>query len=308
MMGGLRRCVVVACLLALLGGLWAWFDRGEPRAGTAIFIGVVYGCDRLQATEEGRGLFYWLRIDLSAPGIELYVTPLDASAVAQGWQYRLRGIKGVVNREHLAVAINATMFTSDSGWLLRMPGDFAKSLETVVADHVVSHIWENTYLLWFEDRLTPHLRASKPPSGAELAQAKWGIGGQEVALQDGKVWPGNDRHPDARTAVGILAVGEYISPWLALERLAAVGAKDGMLLDGGGSSAMAIRQRRRANFSRSCVRRMAACGDLFWCEGPTVSFAALTFWAQAKVADVVHAGIAMLRGVGIKTHAQSRIG
>jgi hypothetical protein len=34
-----------------------------------------------------------------------------------------------------------------------------------------------------------------------------------------------------------------------------------MLLDGGGSSAMAFGQSRRANFSRSWVRRMAACGD-----------------------------------------------
>ena len=129
-----------------------------------------------------------------------------------------------------------------------MPGDLAKGVETAVADYVVSHIWEHTYLLWFEADLTPHLRPSKPPTPAELARAKWGIGGQAVHLHGGKVWPGSDRKPDSRTAVAIdeerkllfLAVGEQISPRLMLQKLADLGAKDGMLLDGGGSSSMAI--------------------------------------------------------------------
>jgi hypothetical protein len=189
-----------------------------------------------------------VRIDLTAPGIEIYVTPLDPSAVAQGWQYRLRRIKDVVDREHLAVAINATLFTSNSGWRPRMSGDLANSVETVVADHIVSHAWEHTYLLWFDDHLTPHLRPSKPPASAELAIAKWGVGGQGVWLQDGKVWPGSSRSPDSRTVVAVdrqrkllfLAVGEHISPRLILQKLADLGAKDGMLLDGGGSSSMAL--------------------------------------------------------------------
>ena len=129
-----------------------------------------------------------------------------------------------------------------------MSGDLANGVETVVADHVVSHVWEDTYLLWFDDQLTPHLRPSKPPTAAELAMAKWGIGGQGVWLRDGKVWPGSSRSPDSRTAVAIdrprkllfLAVGDNISPRLMLQKLADLGAKDGMLLDGGSSSSMAI--------------------------------------------------------------------
>jgi hypothetical protein len=160
----------------------------------------------------------------------------------------LRRIKDVVDQEHLAVAINGTLFNSDSPWGLRMSGDLANSVETVVADGVVSHVWEHTYLLWFDDRLTPYLRPSKPPTAAELALAKWGIGGQGVWLRDGQVWPGSDRNPDSRTAVAIdgarkllyLAVGQEISPRLLLQELADLGAKDGMLLDGGGSSSMAV--------------------------------------------------------------------
>jgi hypothetical protein len=129
-----------------------------------------------------------------------------------------------------------------------MAGDLANSVETVVADHVVSHVWEHTYLLWFNEQLTPHVRPSKPPAAAELARAKWGIGGQAVWLQGGKVWGGSSRSPDARTAVAIdrerkllfLALGQYVSPRLVLQELANLGAKDGMLLDGGGSSSMAI--------------------------------------------------------------------
>src|SRR4029077_10812844 len=120
--------------------------------------------------------------------------------------------------------------------------------ETMVADHVVNHLWEHTYLLWFDDQLTPHMPTSKPPTESELAAAKWGVGGQGVWLRAGKVWPGSGDAPDSRTAVAIdrprkllfLAVGTHISPSLMLRTLADLGAKDGMLLDGGNSSSMAI--------------------------------------------------------------------
>jgi hypothetical protein len=181
---------------------------------------------------------------------------LDRSAVKEGWQYRLRWIDDVVKTEDLAVAINGTLFTSTPAWRPRMPGDLAKGVETAVSDHVVSHLWEHTYLLWFDDQLAPHLRPSKPPMPAELRAAKWGIGGQGVGLRDGQVWPGSDRRPDSRTAVAIdqqrkllfLAVAQWISPRLLLEKLSQLGAGEGMLLDGGGSSAMAIGQGARGIF------------------------------------------------------------
>src|SRR4029077_20119663 len=152
---------------------------------------------------EGSGLLHWVRIDLTAPGIALYVTPLDVSALSQGWQFRLRRIGGVVDQAHLAVVINASLFTSDSFWRLRLPGDLANSVETVVADHVVSHIWEHTYLLWFDDHLSPHLNLSKPPTASDLTSAKWGIGGQGIGLLNGEVGPGAGGIADSRTAVAI---------------------------------------------------------------------------------------------------------
>jgi hypothetical protein len=197
------------------------------RAPTKIFEGITYGCEQLEPSDEGHGSVYWTRVDLTAPGIELYVTPTDPTALSRGWQYRLRRVGDVVDNDGLAVAINGTLFTSAPSWRPSMTGDFANGVETVVSNHVVSHLWEHTYLMWFDDALTPHLRSSKPPTASELARAKWGIGGQAVWLSNGKVWTGSDRAPDSRTAVAIdqsrkllfLAVANDISPRLMLQTL-----------------------------------------------------------------------------------------
>jgi hypothetical protein len=225
----------------------AYWERCTPQP-KAIFSGITYGCELLERSEQGQGVLHWVRVELGTPGTELYVTPLDPSALENGFQYRLRWIDDVVRSERLAVAVNGSLFTSKPGWRPGFPGDLAKGVETVVSDHVMSHFWEHTYLLWFDDNLNPHLRPTKPPKPEELREAKWGIGGQGVGLQGGKIWSGIDRKPDSRTAIGIdaerkllfLAVAEWASPRLMLEELAKMGARDAMLLDGGSSSAMAI--------------------------------------------------------------------
>ena len=185
------RCIGALCQCGLQSiGSGA---RPQPRA---VFLGITYGCELLERSEEGHGILHWVRVELRAPGIELYVTPLDPSAVAGGFQYRLRWIDDVLRNERLAVAINGALFTSEPSWRPGLPGDLAKGVETVVSDHVTSHIWEHTYLLWFDDELNAHLRPSKPPKPEDLRKAKWGIGGQGVGLRDGKVWSGSDRKPE----------------------------------------------------------------------------------------------------------------
>jgi hypothetical protein len=221
---------------------------GRPVAAE-IFKGVTYGCKQLQPSKEASGVVHWVRINVMTPGITPYVTGKDPMAVSQGWQYRLRRVGDVVAREHLAVAINGTLFRSKSSRFLPMSSDLANAVNPVVADHIISHLWLDTYLLWFDDQLMPHLGPEKTTE-AELAAAKWGIGGEDFWLRDGKVWPGDYRShiPDGRTAVAVdlprkllfLAVGTHISPTLIFRTLADLGAKDGMLLDGGDSSSMAI--------------------------------------------------------------------
>jgi hypothetical protein len=240
--------IVLSVALTLFVGADSLHSKRCPPEHKSIFVGVIYGCKLLENSEEGHGIVHWARVELSAPGIELYVTPLESSAVSAGFQYRLRWIDDVVRKEGLAVIINGALFTSEPRWRPGLPGDLAQGMETVVSDHVTSHIWEHTYLLWFDDALNAHLRPAKPPSPEDLRKARWGIGGQGVGLRDGKVWSGSDRKPNKRTAVGIdaerkllfLTVSEWTSPRLLLEQLSKLGARDAMLLDGGGSSAMAF--------------------------------------------------------------------
>lgn len=243
-----RRILQFAVPVVLVGVGYFWWNLRGPVPATEIYEGVTYGCEQLTANAEGDGLMHWVRVDLTAPGIELFVTPLDPDAVAQGWQYRLQFVGTAVREGQLAVAVNGTLFDSDSAWV-PLPGDLARAVETAVADHKVNHVWEHTYLLWFDDDLVPTLEFSKPPKADVLEKARWGIGGQAVGLKDGRVWPGTPAQPkDARTAVGIdaerrllfLAVFQSASTRRALEQLAALGAKDGMLLDGGDSTSMAL--------------------------------------------------------------------
>jgi exopolysaccharide biosynthesis protein len=178
------------------------------------------------------------------------VTPLDPAAAARGWQYRLRPIEDVVEREHLAVAVNGTYFATASGSSRRLSGDFARSMQTLISDHVVSHGPWGASLLWFDAELAPHVLQASSAAEPALIGAKWAIGAHQLQLHNGQVLAARDSTADARTAIGIdqtkkllfLAVGERISQHRMLEMLADVGARDGFLLDGGGSSVMEIGQ------------------------------------------------------------------
>ena len=131
---------VVVPVAALLALSIAPTCSGRP-AAAEIFEGITYGCKQLDPSEEASGVVHWVRIDLTAPGIALSVTSQDPTAVSQGWQYRLRRVGEVVAREHLAVAINGTLFYAKSNHLLPMSGDLANAKEPVVANHTISHVW-----------------------------------------------------------------------------------------------------------------------------------------------------------------------
>jgi Phosphodiester glycosidase len=229
------------------GDFW---EQGHPHQPVKIFAGVTYGCERFAVTQEGGGLVHWVRVDLTAPGVELYVTPLDPAAVARGWQYRLRPIEDVVEREHLAVAINATYFTTASGSWLRFSGDLARSMQTLISDHVVAYGPWGASLIGFDAELAPYVLRYSSAAEPVSTRAKWAVGAHELQLHDGQVLWGGDSTADARTAIGIdqprkllfLAIAERISAPRMLDILADLGARDGFLLDGGGSSAMAIGQ------------------------------------------------------------------
>jgi hypothetical protein len=103
-------------------------------------------------------------------------------------------------------------------------------------------------MLWFGNDLVPHLRPTRPTPYAELMRAKWAIGAPELGLWAGRVTDRAGRDVDARTAIGVdlerkllfLAVAERASPRIMMQTLAGLGAREGMLLDGGDASSMVI--------------------------------------------------------------------
>ena len=240
--------VGLAAVVAGVVCISPWTRRG-PVPPTEIFQGVTYGCERLATDEQGSGLMHWVGVDLTAPGIELYVTPLDPSAVERGWQYRLQRTATVLDQAELAVVVNAVYFTADSGWIPRS-GDLARSSEATIADYRVSHVPESTYMLCFDEHLVPQIEPFWPKDDFMQHKYRWGLGGQGgPLLKRGKVYSAASQKPtDARTAVGIdrdkrlvfLAVFENASERRAMDELRKLGAVDGMLLDGGHSTSMAL--------------------------------------------------------------------
>jgi len=107
---------------------------------------------------------------------------------------------------------------------------------------------------------------------------------------------GSSRSADSRTAVALdrqrkllfWPSANYISPRRLLQDLADLGAKDGMLLDGGGSSQMAIGKRRRQESQRGFVRWLRPW-RAFRGQGPTVADAGtlIIFWRSQFVSDLV---------------------
>jgi hypothetical protein len=242
-----RRVRVIIILIGLTIAGYAVSRYHGPTPPTEIARGVVYSCVRLPQTGESGGLLHLVRADLNEPGVELFVTPVDADAKAHGWEYRLQYVSSVVHQQRLMAAVNGTLFSSDSGWV-RQAGDLARSSETAVADHAVNHVDANTYLLWWDDDRIAHLETTKPPSDEVLAKAKWAIGGQSPTLIDGKSHSWNATNVDHRTMIAAdpprrllwMAVFDKASARYAATRLAEEGATIGVVVDGGTSSAMAI--------------------------------------------------------------------
>lgn len=189
-----------------------------------------------------------VRVDLTAPGIGLYLPPLDPEAVSRGYQYRLADAASVLRREDLAVVINGDYFGAESGLYYRS-GDLANGVQTVIADGQASHVDPSRYMLWFERDFSPHVETAEPPDSSVLRRAHRGIGSALVPLWKGQVRPGGLSHiMDRRTAVGIdagrrqlwLAVFENASSLAVARVLAQHGVQDGILLDSGHSTTMVL--------------------------------------------------------------------
>ncbi len=243
-----KHIVALALLvIATISCAWLLSNRRGELPPTEIFRGVTYQCTLFPPAPEVRGAMHVVIADLNAPGVQIYVTPMDPVAQARGWEYRLDYVSRVVKREQLAAAINGGYFAADSRFM-KSAGDYAVSTEVAIADHQPCHVNLNSYMLWLDDEQTPHVEYAKPPPAESLRRARWAVSGQMVVLMHGEVSPSAPHICDKRSAIGFnastkklyMAVFEYASASFVAGALAKLGATDAVMMDGGGSTTMAL--------------------------------------------------------------------
>jgi Phosphodiester glycosidase len=140
--------------------------------------------------------------------------------------------------------------------------------QTLISDHVVAYGPWGASLLWFDAELAPHVLGLS--SAARPTLRKWAVGAHVLQLHDGPVLEGGDATVNPRTAIGIdqarkfllLVVAERISQPGMLHILADLGARDGILLDGGRLERNGDRAGQHRDSSRRIVGEWPAGGYL----------------------------------------------
>jgi hypothetical protein len=240
------RCLSAALLVtAALVAAW-WLTRARPSLPVEIYQGVTYGCRWVEDGEHGAGWAHWLRIDLDAPGVELFMTPTEPVPEHRLARYRLRHGPSVLRENNLAAVVNGALFSQDAARII-LPGTPAYHGETIVSDGQLNHIHPHSYLMWFDDQLNPQLEFKKPPTRETARKAKWGISGQQVVVYEGKVRT-TQAVPNRRTIIAVnpqhkqlwLAVFDHASYSLASRFVVTLGATQATMLDGGSSTTMVI--------------------------------------------------------------------
>ncbi len=230
--------------VALLAGWWV-LAPVAPRetAEVEVFEGVWYECLRLTPDSQGGGLVHIVRVDLTAAGVEPWVTPLDPVAVSQGFEYRLTTTQQTADRYQLAVAVNGAFFAPDSRWIA-LPGDMAVGTTAAVSDGQFSRVSPYAELIWFDAQGRIQPRTRRPPWPAEAGGARWGIASQGGLITDGRINSHATLEPDRRTIIGLdprrqvmwITAFERASLRRAAELLLERGAVDAAALDGGDST------------------------------------------------------------------------
>ena len=192
----------------------------------------------------GTGRAHIARIDLTAPGVELFITPPDARTDHTAW-YRLRYPWQVAWQHDLDVVVNGALFRPPR--LGYWPFAWAQGHHTTVSHSTASHINPQSYLLWLTNDRVPHLTDTRPVPQDVLDRAAWGMGGLVRELRNGTVHPRTQRSGTIDNYTMVAACAKTQQLWLAAfqdvalgtaaQILADQGATDGLILDGGGSTA-----------------------------------------------------------------------
>ncbi len=265
---------------ATAGALWAAYSALTQRHAVAeypVAAAVRYQC-RYVTPGPGHGWVHITKTDLTDPRIDLYVS--RELHERSPFPLELQAVDRIAAEEDLIVAVNGTLFGSDSQLYskLQRPGDPAYSTETVVAQGHISkgRLPVDVRLVWFDQPLVfpPVATTSNGQSPAQINRGLQGhwldvrgkapeevaavlstaidvVGFQNSQLQGGQYDWAPDDIAGRRTAVGTdssgrtlyLAVFESATLKQVADTLKSEGATDVACVDGGHSSAMVVDQK-----------------------------------------------------------------
>ena len=200
-----------------------------------------------------------LTIDLSDPRVSIRVVRAGDDPDGDGpWQTKIDTVRSIATREKLAAAVNGSFFTcKDAVWM------FGRKVPYYVGNWATASGWTMTEgVLWSNQLALASMvidakgKVSIGRFGKVPADARQMVSSGELLLVNGKnVATSKDAAP--RTAIGIDRAGNRMTmlvvdgrrekfsagmttPQLA-DELIRLGCSDALLLDGGGSSAMVLR-------------------------------------------------------------------
>ena len=245
-----RILVRITCLIVLGFGC-ASRAAIKVDAWTPIFQGVEFARGEADASEARLQKVFAVRVDLRAPGVELFGTPDNGDAPKETTSETTGEF---LQRHHLQVAINSNFYAPCC-----TPGDkdligLAVSRGTVVSPPVEKGTGSAVLAITRDN----HATITKTGAGFSTANIWTAVAGSEIVLVGGvkpalaDVEFNKALHP--RTAAGLSADGRYLillaidgrQPGYSVgatmndvaDWLLRFGASDGLNLDGGGSTAL----------------------------------------------------------------------
>jgi Phosphodiester glycosidase len=240
-------------LLVLFATYWVWFYH-RPRPGLRsieLAPGVIYS--REPRNEPRPIIVHRVEIDLTTPGIEFVVTPLQPTG---DYDLPARRTSQFAREFDVQVAINASFFYP---FRAESPIDYYPHVGdpvNVIGSCTSQGRWYSTPKPGYS--LFPITRENRVTIGRQDVFVWNAVSGQPVLLKDGELVDVPDVPPDPRTTVAVDRGGTHMF-WLVVdgrqprysegvtfrelaELCREIGGWDALALDGGGSSTLVLRE------------------------------------------------------------------
>ena len=230
------------------------YNNGEPVEWTPLFKGV----DLARWTEYDGQLHqvYAARIDMRVKGVALKTTPPNADFALDSRETTRQTTAGFLEAtEGVKIAVNANFYSPFNAQTIATPGD-SNLCGLAVCDGVVESKPQKGFPSFIQTK-DGNLSIRNVDPDESLDDIQLAVSGNMIVLKGGEVVPQGDKAVHPRTAVGYSADRRYLY-LIAIDgrqkeysvgatyedvgrALKLCGAWDGLNLDGGGSTTMAVR-------------------------------------------------------------------